>query len=86
LYASGAVPKPDVIKINIEGAEMKALQGAKTLIQAARPAIFVGTHNQFVPGIHEQCVAFFRSMGCEVVEFGTEKTPTEIYARFPKQA
>jgi FkbM family methyltransferase len=37
-------PAPDVVKIDIEGAELMALQGAGSLLRGARPAIYVEVH------------------------------------------
>ena len=39
LVEDGSVPQPDVIKIDIEGHEMAALQGARTLLTEAQPLI-----------------------------------------------
>jgi len=45
LWASGAIPSPQVMKIDIEGAELQALTGSLQLLRATRPVLFVELHN-----------------------------------------
>jgi hypothetical protein len=44
LYAEG-LPGPDVIKMDIEGAEAEALTGAKATLSAHRPLMVIELHN-----------------------------------------
>jgi FkbM family methyltransferase len=52
LIAEGRLPRPTVIKLDIEGAEILALRGAKRLLAASeRPrALFIEVHDTFLPG------------------------------------
>jgi len=52
LMAEGALPRPTVIKLDIEGAEILALRGAKQLLTGPeRPrALFIEVHDTFLPG------------------------------------
>lgn len=52
LLARGDTPLPDVIKVDIEGAETQALEGARRLLGAARPVIFLALHGS---AAHAQC-------------------------------
>jgi FkbM family methyltransferase len=52
LIESGRVAPPDYIKMDIEGAEFKALLGARKCFQRCRPTLFLATHGQEV---HEAC-------------------------------
>ncbi len=38
------LPTPNVMKIDVEGAEVGVLEGAKSLLQCARPVIFLSLH------------------------------------------
>lgn len=44
---------PNVMKMDIEGAELECLRGAYQVIQESRPVIFLATHG---PEVHEACV------------------------------
>lgn len=52
LVAEGRLPRPSVIKLDIEGAEILALKGAKELLGAPdRPrALYIEVHDTFLPG------------------------------------
>lgn len=54
------LPTPDYIKIDVEGAEMLALSGAKSLLTNAHPVIFLATHG---PRIHQECCHLLESLG-----------------------
>lgn len=45
LVNNGDLAPPDVIKIDVEGAELSVLRGAQSTIKAIGPAIFVATHS-----------------------------------------
>ena len=60
LIATGSLPPPRVIKMDIEGAEYRALMGAKETLIRHRPILFLATHD---PEVHEQCCALLRSCG-----------------------
>ena len=45
LVASGAIPPPDVMKIDTEGAELQAIEGARATIARHRPAIVCELHD-----------------------------------------
>ena len=44
LRAAGTLPDPDVMKIDVEGAEALVLKGASNTIATSRPTIFLATH------------------------------------------
>lgn len=46
LMSEGRLPVADVIKIDVEGAELKVLQGAANMLSLAHPTMFLATHGQ----------------------------------------
>jgi FkbM family methyltransferase len=60
LYESGTLPDPEVMKIDVEGAEMYVLSGARRMLARAHPIIFLATHSQ---ELHKECIEFLRSLG-----------------------
>lgn len=58
-------PLPRVVKIDIEGAELRALHGAIHLLQRAAPLLFIATHSA---GLHHACREFLVKQGYWVDE------------------
>jgi hypothetical protein len=75
------LPIPQVIKMDIEGAEAEALRGARSLLEQGSPIIFLATHGR---DVHEQCVAFLESLGYAISPLVGESLVTdEIVAQRP---
>jgi len=55
LVQSGEIRPPNVMKIDIEGAEAEAFKGAAQTIESHRPTIFLATHG---PAVHRACLQF----------------------------
>lgn len=68
ILAEGRLPRPTVIKLDIEGAEILALRGAQLLLTAPeRPrALFVEVHNTYLPGFGSSADEVYTLLG----EFG----------------
>ncbi len=61
LVERGEAPRPDVMKIDVEGAEAMVLRGAaRTIAGGARPLIFLATHGA---PVHRECCDLLRSWG-----------------------
>jgi FkbM family methyltransferase len=58
--AQGEVPPPDLIKMDIEGAELEALRGATRLLTENRPILFLATHGREV---HASCCRLLTDLG-----------------------
>lgn len=52
--------RPTALKIDVEGAEVEVLDGARDLIRSERPVIFLSTHSR---AIHRQCLGLLRDDG-----------------------
>jgi FkbM family methyltransferase len=58
--AGGGLPIPRVLKMDIEGGEFAALTGARKLLAAHHPRIFLATHG---PQVHRQCCDLLTDSG-----------------------
>mgnify|MGYP000283421812 CR=1 FL=1 len=61
--ARGARPIPHYMKIDVEGAEMLVLSGAKSILASAQPTVFLATHGV---SLHQRCSEFLKSLGYEL--------------------
>lgn len=75
LAASGAVPAPHCIKIDVEGGEVDVLAGAAELIEACRPVLLIATHG---PHLAAACRDRLTSHGYTVAHLGG--SPDELVA------
>ena len=69
------LPLPEVIKIDIEGAEARALRGAINVLSKASPVIFLATHGD---AICEECRIFLTSLGYSMTSLEGDTTGTEF--------
>jgi FkbM family methyltransferase len=75
LYKHSGIPAPHIMKIDVEGSECAALNGARKLISESRPVIFVSTHGD---GLREGCVSLLREFDYRLDCVGDD--PEEIIA------
>jgi len=64
LIGQGEVLAPDVIKMDIEGAEYDALCGALNLLKEKRPKLFLATHGKEV---HAACCKLLTDIGYKLI-------------------
>jgi FkbM family methyltransferase len=67
---SGALPEPDYIKIDAEGAELKILEGARKMLRRRYPTISLETH-QWMPQfstIRQDCKRLLVELGYQLTE------------------
>lgn len=60
LMAEGSISKPHVLKVDVEGEELKVIEGARQLLESAKPVIFLATHGS---DVHAKCVHLLSSIG-----------------------
>jgi hypothetical protein len=82
LIGSGSLPDPQYMKIDVEGAELRVLEGARQLLERSHPTIFMDTHGMEV---HGQCCRFLVSLGyqLEPIDGKSLSESKEILARYP---
>lgn len=68
---------PNVMKIDVEGAEMEVFRGADRVLTEARPAIFLSTHS---PELREQCKELLAGYGYTVKALIDSDDPHEFLA------
>ena len=80
LVKEGKVPSPDYVKVDVEGAELSVLGGAKSTLSAATPTIFLATHGDV---IQKKCRDFLQSLDYELeaINGGDIGRAKEILAR-----
>ncbi len=59
LISQEKIPAPHYMKIDVEGAEMLVLSGAKSILANVHPTLFLATHGRTV---HQQCCEFLKSL------------------------
>ncbi len=71
-------PPPQVLKIDVEGAEVAVLQGGRRTIETYRPTIFLALHG---PELQRDCCAWLRARGYQLTPVtGTLEQSDEILA------
>ena len=83
LVSSGTVPP--YMKMDIEGGEVAALSGARTILETAHPTLFLATHGS---DAHRQCCSLLTSLGYQVdaIDGGDLDASSEIWAWWPSQS
>jgi hypothetical protein len=79
-YSSRELPPPDVINIDVEGAEQQVLSGAEQALRPKHPLLFVATHTA---ALHSECFQFLKSVDhkLEAIDGWSLGRSSEIVAR-----
>ena len=72
---SGRVPMPDLIKIDVEGEELKVLRGAEAILRERRPLIVLATHGA---DVHRSCCELLRELGYRLEQLPYDTTVSEF--------
>ncbi len=74
---------PDVLKIDVEGAEMEVFRGAEKILTLAKPTIFLSTHSS---ELRRDCLEFLRGIGYHVEPiFPADTDSHEFAAKHPER-
>lgn len=63
LLAAGKIQPPSVMKIDVEGAELLVLRGARRMLETRKPKLFMEIHS---PALARDCRAFLEQLGYEI--------------------
>jgi FkbM family methyltransferase len=69
---------PDVMKMDVEGAEMDVFRGASRVLSEAKPTIFLSTHS---PELRDECLALLSGHGYSVESLIATDDPHEFLAK-----
>jgi len=84
LVDSGRVPPPDYIKIDVEGAELLVLKGARRTLEKHRPSIFLATHGT---DLKYDCMEFLETLGyCFRSESEKDQGLGKDFFAYPRKA
>ncbi|NIP82437.1 MAG: FkbM family methyltransferase, partial [Gemmatimonadetes bacterium] len=56
--------RPDIVKVDVEGAEADVLAGARELLRTVRPTLFLSTHGR---ELNRMCRLFLNGLGYDVL-------------------
>jgi len=80
----GELLPPDYIKLDVEGAEYEALQGARHLLKTHRPVLFLDTHNR---NAHHLTIALLEEMGYRFsILDGRDMQETRELVAYPEES
>lgn len=85
---SGALPEPDYIKIDTEGAELSILEGAHNMLARRHPTLSVETH-QWLPEfrtVRQDCIQFLSRLGYTLAEPDPADTDSDTHLCAPSSA
>jgi FkbM family methyltransferase len=75
LILSGKYPAPQVIKIDVEGAEIDVLQGGRKTLEDEKPVLFIEAHSD---ALRDQCTELLESLGYGVSIFEKEPLASQV--------
>jgi FkbM family methyltransferase len=75
LWAAGAIPRPDVIKMDVEGAEADVIAGGRAFLAATRPVLLIELHhtNRAVVEAFDGLGYVLRILGSEAEVMSTDE-------------
>ena len=78
LVEDGTIPVPDLIKIDVEGAEVLVLRGGYSMICGRRPTMILAVHSE---ALERECRAILEPLGYEFQDLHQAKGDREFLVR-----
>jgi FkbM family methyltransferase len=75
MVAEGKIPVPDMLKIDVEGAEILVLNGARETISSRKPKMVLAVHSD---ELERQCREILEPLGYTFTDLGQEKGDKEF--------
>lgn len=72
MIEAGELPDPQYLKVDVEGAEMRVLEGAARLLERCHPTLFIDTHGKEV---HAQCCLYLERLGYKLEAIDGKELP-----------
>ena len=72
LIANFGFLPPDILKVDVEGAEYDVLKGGTVTIKKYRPRILLSTHEPHCKGVEKCCLDFLNEMNYDCVQIPNE--------------
>ena len=72
LVEESKIPHPQVIKIDVEGAEVQVLKGSIDIIRQYHPCLFIEAHSR---ELSRQCTSILQELGYSITVLETGKAP-----------
>lgn len=72
LIMNNEIPPPDVMKIDVEGAEVKVLEGAQDVLRLKKPKIFIEAHSH---ELAKECTSILNRFNYKVIVLETMAAP-----------
>ena len=73
---------PDIIKVDVEGAEFDVLKGAVNTLKKYKPDILLATHECHLPGVKDSCINFLMKLGYTLKYTGTHNMQVQGLADY----
>lgn len=83
LLSENTISNPNILKIDVEGAELDVLKGAYNLLKTCKPIIFLSTHDIHVVDITKDCFEYLDALDYKLKLLITHKKGLYDFIAYP---